>query len=112
MILGTECKKYTKGLLFKPQLELCAGEKIDQRIDAYTYYPKRHKPKANPKCPSCPKFERVPFYKLKAGVRNTEIKYRNSCATTSGGPLWKWMGKTKPKARVLHLCPLSNLKLH
>ena len=85
---------------FLPKLEICAARRHVQRIDAYIHYykGKRKKPRANPKCPLCPRFRQV-------RVKDKEYRYSNSdsCVGDSGGPLWKWMGKTKPKATVTHL---------
>ena len=84
---------------FKPNREICAANKYIRRIDAYIHYygGKRKKPKANKNCPFCPKFRRV---KNEKRVRDEEIRYgkTDSCSGDSGGPLWKWMGKTNPKA--------------
>ena len=89
---------------FLPNREMCAASRYIRRIDAYIHYykGKRKKPRANPKCPFCPRFRRV---KLDKRVKDKEIKYgkTDSCSGDSGGPLWKWMGKTKPKATVMHL---------
>ena len=84
---------------FLPNREICAASRYTRRVDAYIHYyrGRRKKPKANRKCPFCPKFRRV---KLAKRVKDKEIKYgkTDSCAGDSGGPLWKWMGKDNPKA--------------
>ena len=84
---------------FLPKREICAANKYIRRIDAYIHYyrGKRKKPRANPKCPFCPRFRRV---KLANRVKDKEIKYgkTDSCSGDSGGPLWKWMGKVNTKA--------------
>ena len=84
---------------FLPKLEICAAKRYIQRIDTYIHYyrGKRKKPRANPKCPFCPRFRQV---KRANGVKDKEIRYgkTDSCVGDSGGPLWKWMGKTNPKA--------------
>ena len=80
---------------FLPNREICAASRYIRRIDAYIHYyrGKRKKPRANPKCPLCPRFQQV-------RVKDKGIRYSNSdsCVGDSGGPLWKWMGKTNPKA--------------
>ena len=89
---------------FLPKQEICAAKKYIQRIDSYIHYyrGRRKKPRANPKCPFCPRFRQV---KLANRVKDKEIRYGNSdfCVGDSGGPLWKWMGATNPKATVTHL---------
>jgi hypothetical protein len=105
LIPGNECKKYhTKSMGFLPSRELCAANKYIRRIDRYEYYKylKRKKPRANQKCPFCPRFRRL---KLANRVKDKEIKYgeTDSCSGDSGGPLWKWMGKSNQKATVPHL---------
>ena len=84
---------------FLPKREICAANKYTRRIDAYIHYygGKRKKPRANPKCPFCPKFRRV---KTEKRVKDKEIRYgkTDSCSGDSGGPLWKWMGKVNTKA--------------
>ena len=89
---------------FLPKREICAANRYIRRIDAYIHYygGKRKKPRPNPKCPFCPRFRRV---KLEKRVKDKEIRYgkTDSCSGDSGGPLWKWMGKTNPKATVMHL---------
>ena len=83
---------------FLPNREICAANRYIRRIDAYIHYyrGRRKKPRANPKCPFCPRFRRV---KLANRVKDKEIRYgkTDSCSGDSGGPLWKWMGKV-PKA--------------
>ena len=82
---------------FLPSREICAARRHIQKIDAYIHYfrGKRKKPRANQKCPYCPRFRRV-----KLAKRDKEIRYGKTdfCVGDSGGPLWKWMGKTNPKA--------------
>ena len=99
LVPAKECKKFTKGMGFKPNREICAANKYIRRIDAYIHYyrGKRKKPKANKNCPFCPKFRQV---KPEKRVRDEEIRYgkTDSCSGDSGGPLWKWMGKKSPKA--------------
>jgi hypothetical protein len=89
---------------FLPKREICAAKRYIQRIDAYIHYyrGKRKKPRANLKCPFCPRFRQV---KSANRVKDKEIRYGNSdsCVGDSGGPLWKWMGATNPKATVTHL---------
>jgi hypothetical protein len=100
LVPSKECKEYTKGMGFLPKLEICTTKRHVQRIDAYIHYyrGKRKKPRANPKCPLCPRFRQV-------RVKDKEYRYSNSdsCVGDSGGPLWKWMGATNPKATVTHL---------
>ena len=90
MIPGNKCNTFTKDIGFLPKRELCAGKKYIERIDAYTYNQQDAL------------FKRV---KLKNQVNDTKIKYGkiDSCVGDSGGPLWKWMGESKPKAKVPHL---------
>ena len=100
LVPSKECKKFTKGMGFLPNREICAASRYIRRIDAYIHYygGKRKKPRANPKCPYCPIFRRV---KLAKRVKDKGIIYgkTDSCVGNSGGPLWKWMqGKTNPKA--------------
>ena len=92
---------------YVPKKELCAGNRFFRRIDAYRYYPKRSRPRANKKCPYCPKFQRV---KLADRKEDTEVRYglTDACGGDSGGPLWKWMGKKKHRARFLHLLSYSS----
>ena len=109
LVPSKECKKFTKGMGFLPNREICAANKYIQRIDAYVHYykRKRFKPRANKNCPYCPTFRRVkPANRLK----DNEIRYRKTdfCSENSGGPLWKWMGKNDPKATVSHLHCLLN----
>ena len=104
LVPAKECKKFTKDMGFLPKREICAASRYIRRIDAYIHYyrGKRKKPRANAKCPYCPRFRRV---KLEKRVKDEEIRYgkTDSCSGDSGGPLWKWMGKTNPKATVMHL---------
>ena len=103
LVPSEECKKIQhKNVKYVPKKELCAGNRFFRRIDAYRYYPKSHRPKANKYCPYCPEFQRV---KLADRKEDTEVKYglTDACGGDSGGPLWKWMGKKKPRARFLHL---------
>ena len=83
---------------FLPNREICAAHKYIRRIDAYIHT-FRKKPRANRKCPYCPRFRQA---KLANRVKDKKIRYgkTDSCIGDSGGPLWKWMGKTKtnPKA--------------
>ena len=82
---------------FLPNREICAASKYILRIDAYILYYRSKKPRANRKCPFCPRFRRA---KLANRVKDKKIRYgkTDSCVGDSGGPLWKWMGKTNPKA--------------
>ena len=86
---------------FLPKREICAANKYIQRIDAYihNHRGKRTKPRANKKCPYCPKFRQV------KPVIDEVIRFgtTDSCVGDSGGPLWKWMGKTNKKAKFTHL---------
>ena len=95
---------------FLPNQEICAASRYIRKIDAYIHYyrGKRKKPRANPKCPYCPRFRQV---KLDKRVKDEEIIYRktDSCIGNSGGPLWKWMGRTKPKANI-YIFENSNFK--
>ena len=86
MIPGNKCNIFTKDIGFLPKTELCAGKKYIERIDTYTYNQQDAL------------FKRV---KLKNQVNDTKIKYGkiDSCVGDSGGPLWKWMGESKPKAK-------------
>ena len=86
MIPGNKCNLFTKDIGFLPKTELCAGKKYIERIDTYTYNQQDAL------------FKRV---KLKNQVNDTKIKYGkiDSCVGDSGGPLWKWMGESKPKAK-------------
>ena len=86
MIPGNKCKTITNDNRFLPKKELCAGKKYIERIDAYTY---NHQDAL---------FKQV---KLKNQVNDTKINYGkiDSCVGDSGGPLWKWMGESKPKAK-------------
>ena len=60
LVPSGECQKLqSKGASFLPSIELCAGNKINQKIDAYTYHNKKG-------------FERVPPAEQK---QNTEVKY-------------------------------------
>ena len=99
LIPAKECKEYSEGLGFLPKREICAASRYTRRIDAYIHYyrGKRKKPRANRKCPFCPRFRRL---KLANRVKDKEIKYgkTDSCSGDSGGPLWKWMGKVNTKA--------------
>ena len=99
MVPAKECKKITKGMGFLPNKEICAASKYIRRIDAYVHYyrGRRKKPRASQKCPYCPRFRQS---KLANRVKDKEIRYgkTDSCVGDSGGPLWKWMGKTNPKA--------------
>ena len=94
MIPGIKCKTITKDIRFLPKTELCAGRKYIQRIDAYTY--KRQGTLQNPM---------INQVQHQNQVNDTKIKYGKieSCVGDSGGPLWKWMGESKPKATVPHL---------
>ena len=87
---------------YLPKKELCAGHKIYRRIDGYKYYKRASTPRKNRRCPLCPKFKRV---RLAKRFQEKEVKYgqTDSCTGDSGGPLWKWIGKKKPRARVIHL---------
>ena len=77
---------------FLPEKEICAASKHIRRIVAYTY---------SKKPPKYGKFRRV---ELPNGVNDTEVKYKKTdCSGDSGGPLWKWMGKSNPMATVSHL---------
>ena len=60
------------------------------------------RPRASKWCPYCPMFQRVELADRK---EDTKVKYglTDACGGDSGGPLWKWMGKKKPRARFLHL---------
>ena len=99
LIPAKECKEYSEGMGFLPKREICAASRYTRRIDAYIHYyrGRRKKPRANRKCPFCPRFRRL---KLANRVKDKEIKYgkTDSCSGDSGGPLWKWMGKKNPKA--------------
>ena len=60
LVPSEECKKIQpKSTKYVPKKELCAGNRFFRRIDAYRYYPRRSRPRANKKCPYCPKFQRV-----------------------------------------------------
>ena len=89
---------------FLPKREICAANKYIRRIDAYVHYyrGKLTEPRANKKCPYCPKFRRV---KLANRVKDDVVRYKttDSCVGDSGGPLWKWMGGTNKKAKLTHL---------
>ena len=103
LIPSEECKKIQlKTLKYVPKKELCAGNRFYRRIDAYRYYPNSKRPKANKWCPYCPKFQRV---KLADRKEDAKVRYglTDACGGDSGGPLWKWMGKKKPRVRFLHL---------
>ena len=99
LIPTKECKRFTEGLGFLPKREICAASRYIRRIDAYIHYyrGKREKPRASPKYPYCPRFRQFKFDKR---VKDEEIIYgkTDSCIGNSGGTLWKWMGKTNPKA--------------
>ena len=87
---------------FLPNREICAANKYIQRIDAYVhnYRRKCFKPRANKTY--CPTFRRV----IPANrVMDNKISYKNAdfCSDNSGGPLWKWMGRSDQKATVSHL---------
>ena len=98
LIPGNKCKTVTKDVGFLPRTELCAGKKYIQRIDTYTY---NHQDKL---------FKRVQH---KNQVNDTQIKYGkiDSCVGDSGGPLWKWMGESNPKAKVPYLLFLKCIGL-
>ena len=103
LVPSEECKKIQhKNVKYVPKKELCAGNRFFRRIDAYRYYPMSIRPKANKYCPYCPEFQRVNLADRK---EDTEVKYglTDACGGDSGGPLWKWMGKKKPRARFIHL---------
>ena len=103
LVPSGECKKIQKeAMKFIPKMELCAANKVYRLIDAYKYYPVRSRPHASPKCPYCPIFQKVKRVDL---VQDKEIEYggTDSCGGDSGSPLWKWIGKKKPRARNLHL---------
>ena len=89
---------------FLPKREICAAKRYIQKIGTYIYYykGKRKTPRANKRCPFCPTFQKD---KLANRVKDVEIRYgkNDSCVGDSGGPLWKWMGTSNPKATVPHL---------
>ena len=100
----------TNGMGFLPNREICAASKYIPRIDAYILYYRSKKPRANRKCPFCPRFRQA---KLANRVRDKKIRYgkTDSCVGDSGGPLWKWMGKTNPKANSPTFTFFENSKL-
>ena len=103
LVPSSECEKLQKEKMkYSSRKELCAANKIYRLIDAYKYYPERTRPNASPKCPYCPIFQRV---KRVEPIQDKKIKYgmTDSCGGDSGGPLWKWIGKKKSRARTLHL---------
>ena len=111
LVPSSECEKLEEEKMkYSPRKELCAANKVYRLIYAYKYYPKRSNPHASPKCPYCPTFQRVKHVDL---VQDKEIEYggRDSCGGDSGGPLWKWIGKKKPRARNLHLHSYNNVQL-
>ena len=96
---------------FLPNREICAASKYIRRIDAYIHYfrGKRKKPRANPKCPYCPRFRQN---KLANRAKDNEIRYgkTDSCVGDSGGPLWKWIGKSpEQKVPPHHACILFQI---
>ena len=87
---------------FLSEREICAASKHVRRIYAYKYHnntrtiihigKNRNSKKKNRN------FKRVEL------SNDTEIKYRKTdCSGDSGGPLWKWMGKSNPMAKVSNL---------
>ena len=77
---------------FLPEREICAASKYIRRIDAYIDYNLGNIKSKNGR------FRRV------NGVNDTEVKYRKTdCSGDSGGPLWKWTGKSNSMATVSHL---------
>ena len=72
---------------FLPNREICAASKYIRRIDAYIHYYRSKKPR----------FRRA---KLANRLKDKKVRYgkTDACVGDSGGPLWKWMGKTNPKA--------------
>ena len=87
---------------FLPEREICAASKYIRRIDAYIDYNRGNQTSKNGR------FHRV---ELTNGVNDTEVKYRKTdCSGDSGGPLWKWMGKSNPMATVSHLHILLKFK--
>ena len=94
LVPAKKCKQFTKGMGFLPNREICAASKYIRRSDAYIHYYRSKKPRAHRKCPFCPRFRQA------NRVQDKKIRYgkTDSCVGDSGGPLWKWMGKTNPKA--------------
>ena len=85
---------------YSSRYQICAGQKIYRQT--YSYHKNQRRPSPNRWCPYCPKFLRVyPSYQN----QNKEIIYSwdYNSIHYSGSPLWKWMGKKKPRVRFLHL---------
>ena len=100
LVPSKECNNLqSEDMKFFPKKELCGANKISRKIDAYKYHEGRSLPPPSENCPYCPDFQRVTHF-LDKDVKYGQI---DSCTGDSGGPLWKWIGKKDPRARVLCL---------
>ena len=89
------CRELGSEFQVRVSTELCAGHRITVRQDEFL----AEKAASNDAADAW-KFQRGPEKRL--GV-NSNVTYggRDSCTGDSGGPLWKWVGKSKTRAFII-----------